>query len=149
MTEPTQPPRWANSAQPGRTTSGHFTKGNQIGSRGGNPVARRMNELKRQIVEATTSEQVAKVMETLYSAAIDGDIPACTVWLKYVVGPPPQTVELTTGDDSVKVDVQSLTSVVLGALQGHPEARYAVAAALRENRLAQPEGADDGPGDTA
>jgi hypothetical protein len=114
---------------------------------GGNPNAKRMHELRKQILATTTEEQVKNVMDALYKQAVEGDVPACTTWLKYTVGPPPQAIEISTGDDSVKVDMQGLTAVILGALSDLPEARVKVAAALRASRLAQLEGNGDEPSD--
>ena len=48
-------------------------------------------------MSATTEEQVTEVMKALYTAAIGGDVPACTVWLKYTIGPPPQSIEIIDG----------------------------------------------------
>jgi hypothetical protein len=128
MSDTEQPPRWANSIPPGRTATGAFAKGNRIAT--GNPNTKRMSELRKQILAATTEEQVTEVMGALYREAIKGDVPACTTWLKYTVGPPPQAIEISTGEP-IKVDMDNLTTLVLTALGPHPEARQAVALALR------------------
>ncbi len=137
-------PRWAGTAA-GRTDNGTFAPGNKFGR--GTPNRQKVYALKQMVLAATTEEQVTNVMKALYEAATGGDVAACTVWLKYTIGPPPQAIEVTTGDDPIRVDMASLTQVVLTALGDHPDARVAVAAALRANRVAQADGGDSGPSD--
>jgi hypothetical protein len=140
----TPQPRWAGTGA-NFDANGKFAKGNRAAS--GNPNTKRMHDLRRSILDATTPEAVLAVMAKLLDLAKEGDVTAARVWLEYTIGKPSQAIEITTGDDSLKVDVQNLTTVVLGALANHPEAKIAVAAALRANRTAQLEGASDGPGD--
>jgi hypothetical protein len=82
--------------------TGHWAKGNSLsrpGNGSGNPVSRRMKELRQVIVEATDEESVKEVMEAMRKAAISGDVPAARVWLEYILGKPPQAISLESGDD--------------------------------------------------
>jgi hypothetical protein len=82
--------------------TGYFAPGNKLskpGNGSGNPMSRRMKELRQAVVEATDAEQVQSVMEAMRKAAIDGDVPAARVWLEYILGKPPQAISLESGDD--------------------------------------------------
>ena len=69
----------------------------------------------------------------MLAAAKKGDVPAAKVLLDHLVGRPSQPVELTgTDGGSVKLDMANLTTVILTALGPDHEARYKVAAALRQ-----------------
>ena len=131
--------------QTGLFRSGHaFSKGNA----GGNPNGKRMAELKRALIACGTEEDVQKLYAALLTAALGGDTPAAKLLLDHLVGRPSQSIELTGIEgDSVKIDMANLTTVILGALGSHPEARYAVAAALRGiSQLKNQEASSNGPG---
>jgi hypothetical protein len=113
--------------------TGRVLPGNTIaaGNKGANPLARRMTELRRLAVEATTEAEVAAVFEKLLGLGLQqGDVAALKVWLEYKVGRPVTQVELTT-DDGQTVSATVVMTSVLAALGDFPDARIAVGAAFR------------------
>jgi hypothetical protein len=114
----------------GRNNVGHFVKGNSVAK--GNPQAKRMAELRKAAREAATEEDVQALIRKMGEMGRDGDVPAAKVYLEYTVGKPVQGIELSGADgDPMRLDMANLTTVIMQALNPHPEARYAVAAALR------------------
>jgi hypothetical protein len=81
-----------------RGVDGRFGRGNRFAK--GNSVHQKMHELRKCLLECVTPEQIARVMKTLYEAAVGGDIAACRVFLEYSCGKPSQPVELTPGVDT-------------------------------------------------
>jgi hypothetical protein len=89
--------------------TGFWAKGNTLskpGNGGGNPINRRMKELRHAVVEATSGEQVSQVMEAMRKAAVGGDVPAARVWLEYILGKPPQAISLESGDEGGKMLIE-------------------------------------------
>jgi hypothetical protein len=127
----------------GRTAGGRFAAGNKFSL--GNANARRMHELRRALLESATPEAVREVGLKLVELARAGDVQAARLWLEHCCGKPVQAVELS-GPDGAPLggDLETLRAVVLGALDRHPEARIAVAAALLRFRSSA-----DGPADDA
>lgn len=132
-------------ASNGRLPDGRFGLGNPGGR--GNPNARKMYELRRALVDAATPKVVAGLGRKLAMLGLQGDVQAAKLYLEYVVGKPPQAVELTGADgEPLGLDWGRVQAAVLGALGAFPEARLAVAMSLR--RLADDGGSEpgDGPG---
>jgi hypothetical protein len=121
-----------------RMIDGTFAKGNRIGR--GNPVNRRMAELRRALVDATDPARVKAVGAKLAELAEAGDVAAARTWLDYVIGRPIQALELSGPDgEPLGGDLDTLRTVIMSALDRHPAAKVEVAAALMRLRIA------DGP----
>jgi hypothetical protein len=140
----------------GRDGAGRFARGNAIAR--GNPFARRMATLRQALLDSATPDDVQRVGRMLLGLAEAGDVAAAKVWLEYTVGRPPQALELSGPEgEPLSFDLSRLQSVLLGALASYPEAKVAVAAALkgladdtrdveRPGDGPRPEPADGGPG---
>lgn len=116
----------------GRQPNGHFGKGNRAAR--GNPVNRRMQELRRTVLDAEKPEDVADVFAKLRELAKEGDVAAIKLYLDTTIGRPPQALELTGADgEPLGLDWSKLEGAILAALKPFgEEARFAVALALRE-----------------
>jgi hypothetical protein len=91
-----------------------------------------MYELRAALLEAADGETVARVGRKLAELAEGGDVQAAKVWLEYVVGRPPQALELSGPFGSpLGGDWSQFQRILLGALGNFPEARVALAVALR------------------
>jgi len=116
--------------------TGQFLPNNKraVGSvGGGNPNPKRMAGLKRAFLECGSEADVRELYALLMKAARDGDIQATKLLLDHLVGRPTHQVEVTGLDgDPVKVDMATMTSVILGVLGDDPEKQYKMAAALRQ-----------------
>lgn len=86
MSDETPLPNGSN----GRDEQGRFAPGWKGGP--GNPLGKRMEELKTALLECTTAEQVRAVMEKLHALAVSGDVAAARVWLDRVFGRAPQSI---------------------------------------------------------
>ena len=113
----------------GRSPDGRFALGNQAAA--GNPINRRMKELRRALLDSTSPEDVKAVGQTLWELATGGDVQAAKVWLEFVIGKPPQALEVS-GPDGQALGMEVVMTAVLAALAPYPEARLAVAAGLKE-----------------
>jgi hypothetical protein len=116
----------------GRLPDGRFAAGNAIAR--GNPVNRRMASLRAALLDSATSEAVQAVGAKLAELARGGDVQAAKVWLDFVVGKPPQAVELTgaDGEPLAGLDWGRVQGAILDALAPFSEAKVAVALKLRE-----------------
>ena len=83
-------------ASNGRLPDGRFGPGNKASP--GNPNALKMHRLRAALLDATTPEEVARVVKSLADKAAAGDVPACKVFLDHVCGRPTQTIEVSTPD---------------------------------------------------
>jgi hypothetical protein len=99
------------SSNAGRDRAGKFTKGNGGGP--GNPFARRVAELRRAALSATTPEKIAAVMSQLEAKALQGDAAAAKLYLSYTLGRPAATVD----PDSVHVQEALLLQKEVGLLE--------------------------------
>lgn len=121
----------ANGRDP---VTGYFEKGNRlsVGNKGGAyPLAKRMNELRKELIEAATPDDIRAIYRATLGMAKGGDVAAARLLLEYLVGRPTQTIEMSGPDGgSLGLDVAGLTKVVLVALAGHPAAKMAVSEAL-------------------
>jgi hypothetical protein len=114
----------------GRLDGGRFAPGHQFAK--GNPNARRMYALRKALLDSAGPDDVRRVGKKLLDLAEGGDVAAAKVWLEYTVGKPPQALELSGPDgEPLGVDWPRLQAVLLGALGRYPEAKVAVAVALR------------------
>jgi hypothetical protein len=113
----------------GRSPDGRFALGNHAAA--GNPINRRMKELRRALLDSATPEDVKQVGQTLWELATRGDVQAARVWLEFVIGKPPQALEVS-GPDGQALGMEVVMTAVLVALAPYPEARLAVAAGLKE-----------------
>jgi hypothetical protein len=109
---------------------GRFAPGNRASR--GNPLARRMFQLRRSLLDAADPEAVARVGRKLAALAEAGDVQAAKVWLDYVVGRPAQAVELSgPAGEPLGVDLGGLHAALMATLAPFPEARVRVALALK------------------
>jgi hypothetical protein len=147
MGEPAERPPWYGTAreQPGwRHPDGRLKPGHKLAQ--GNPVSKRMYDLKRQIVDCTTPEQFAQVMAKLLELATGGDTTACKLWLEYTVGKPTQTIEVSGPDgETARLDVAALIAIIQ---EEEPDRERQIKIARRLYQLGQQqETTADGPGD--
>ncbi len=80
----------------GRDANGRFAKGNKGGP--GNPFARQVAELRKQLVAAVTPEVMAQVCLALILRAQGGNLAAIKLLFSYVLGKPTETVNPDTLD---------------------------------------------------
>jgi hypothetical protein len=142
MTAPINPsPNGTN----GRNTRGQFTKGNPGGP--GNPIHSRMAYFRATLLSTVTQEDVRAVALKLTACAKAGEPWAVKEFLDRVMGRAPQTVELIGSEGGpLRLTLPELQAAVLDSLQGHPEARLAVAARLRAMADEHDRPADTGRG---
>ena len=77
----------------GRTAEGRFAVGNAGGT--GNPLAKRMYRMRAELLAAVAPETIRAAAQKLGEQAAEGDIAAMKLLFEYVVGRPPQAIELT------------------------------------------------------
>jgi hypothetical protein len=126
-------------------SNGQFAAGNKAAN--GNPNHKRMYELRKAVLDTEGPEEVKSVLLAMRLAAVEErDAIAARVYLDFTFSKPPQSVELITPepDDESPLfgGVESLLAIVFKALVPHPEARWAVAAAMMQERR---EGHPDSP----
>jgi hypothetical protein len=69
-----------------RDEQGRFVDGNPGGP--GNPYARQVAALRRELMDAVTPEDLREVVEALVTAAKAGDVTAARILLDRLLGPP-------------------------------------------------------------
>lgn len=74
----------------GRGANGQFTKGAKPGP--GNPYNAQVQTLRRAMLGAVTSQDIAEIIQTLVSSAKSGDTAAIKLLFSYCVGQPHQPV---------------------------------------------------------
>jgi hypothetical protein len=75
----------------GRTASGKFAPGNKGGP--GNPHAKRVAEIRGQLLEAATPARMKKVINALLTQAESGDMAAIKEVFDRLIGKPTQPIE--------------------------------------------------------
>jgi hypothetical protein len=110
-------------------TNGRMQPGNRlsVGNRGGNPVAKRMNELRSMVVEAEAPENVLAAFRKLRDVAMTGDVAGLKLYLEYVCGRPPQTLEVSTPEGK-GVDLTMVAAIVMEAVGDDQNIRQRIAA---------------------
>jgi hypothetical protein len=112
-----------------RNEHGHFGRGNKAAAGNGN--ARRMQEYRRQFLEAINPATIPALARKLQVDAIKGDYDALRILLDYTLGKPSQAVELSGPDgEALGVNFHQVTAIVLEALADDPARRIEVAAKL-------------------
>jgi hypothetical protein len=66
-------------------SSGKFLRGNKGGI--GNPLARRASALRATLFKTVTPQDLEQVAKAILKKAKDGNLPACTLLLRYLLGP--------------------------------------------------------------
>ena len=122
-------------------SDGRFAPNNRAGL--GNPNNRKMQQLRKALLDSAEPDDVRRVGKRLLVLAEGGDVSAAKVYLEYLIGKPPQALELSGPDGEPLLSEERLTAVIMSALSGFPEARVQVAVALRK-ALAD-DGGDDEP----
>lgn len=137
--------RDVNTRSNGHDAAGKFAIGNKLAR--GNPVNRRMAEMRRHLLDAIEPERVGRIGAKLAELAEAGDLDACKVLLPHLVGRPPQAIELT-GPDGEPLGLQwrRVQAGILAALAPYPQAKLAVAVSLK---AIIDDGATDTPDDGA
>jgi hypothetical protein len=64
--------------------------------------------------------------------AIAGDVQAAKVWLDYVIGRPPQAVEVSGPPEGARIPISLVISTLMDALKDEDSARIKVGAAFRQ-----------------
>jgi hypothetical protein len=109
----------------GRTAGGRFGLGNTFAH--GNPVNRRMAEMRAAMLDAVTPEAVADATRKLAEMAATGDLQAIRLLFDYVVGKPvPGVTSLDPGPDP-----NTFLAVIVRALEPFTEARRALTEVIR------------------
>jgi hypothetical protein len=116
----------------GRGANGRFTAGNGYGR--GSPVAKRMHDFRRSMLDAGDAETLQGIFRKIGELALGGDLSAAKLYIEHLVGRPVQAVELTGADDEDGIDLNTLTQIIVAALEPWPEARPVVARALMDYR---------------
>jgi hypothetical protein len=124
----------------GRLPDGRFGVGNRGGP--GNPNALKTHRLRAALLDATTPEEVSKVVKALVEKATAGDTAACKVFLDHTCGRAPQSIEVS-GLEAAGSDLARLRTVILEALADDPAARFKVARALLNTGAEADERRDD------
>jgi hypothetical protein len=106
---------------------GRFTQGNRGGP--GNPNARKVYELRRSLLDATTDVMVKEVWSRVRTQALDGCVASQKLFLEMTCGKATQPIEIS-GPDHGPINLQSIIARITVALNDMPEARFRVAAAL-------------------
>jgi hypothetical protein len=122
-----------NPVSNGREPNGRFTTGN--GFSRGNPLSRRVNRLRAELLRAVTPQDVRDVVQVLLAKAKGGDVAAARELLNRALGKPVAPVELSGPDGERLGTGLSLADVQLAiveALADEPGARVKVAQALKE-----------------
>ncbi len=102
--------------------SGKFLHGNRFQTSPGNPVARRMSQLRTVAVKAQTPEDVLAIFTALLNAGKGGDVAASKTYLDFVIGRPIQKLELTGADgEPIGLQTGHLTLLIMQDLLGYPE----------------------------
>lgn len=127
----------------GRDTKGRFVQGNSFAT--GNPFAKRTHALRAALLASIRPEDIREVIEMLLAKAKRGDVVAARELLDRTLGKPAQAVAVTGPDgEPLGVTLQAVQVAVLAALEPHPEAKFAVAARLRELSLEHAQANSDG-----
>ncbi len=95
-----------NGGNGGRDTAGRFTKGNPGGP--GNPMGRRVAELRRALLDAVSEEDVRALAAALLEKAKAGEVAAARLIMPYLVGPPPD----------LDAEVEARLEAIEGMLKG-------------------------------
>jgi hypothetical protein len=81
----------------------------------GNPIAQRLNELRKILLDAATEEDVRDLYRSLLISAKGGDTAAARVLLEYLCGKPTQAIEVSSPDGS-KIDLGEIAAVVISVI---------------------------------
>jgi hypothetical protein len=109
--------------------TGRLLPGARIGN--GNPNAKRQHELKKALMACATETDIQDIYKSMLRAAKTGDVAAAKVLLDHLLGRPSQSVEISGPDgEPAKLNLSSLTAVILTALGPDHDARWRVAEAL-------------------
>jgi hypothetical protein len=128
----------------GRTCDGRFARNNSLAK--GNPAFRRMQELRKSLLEAADPATLQNLFRKLADLGMEGDTAAARLYIEHCVGKPVQALSLTGPDgEPLGGDLATLRTVIMSALDRHPAAKIEVAAALM--RLRYTDGPDTGTGE--
>ena len=88
MKSPDQPASGhpSSAVSNGRGSNGQFAPGNKISK--GNPFAKRVNEIRSELIGSLTTEDVKEVAQALIEKAKGGDIPAVRELFDRTIGKP-------------------------------------------------------------
>jgi hypothetical protein len=95
-----------------RTSKGTFAPGTVRGP--GNPVAKRVHDLKQAVLNATTPAQVRAVLGKIREMAMAGDMQAAALWFDRVLGKAKEhaQVDVNLGSDA-QTDLAAFRAAVL------------------------------------
>lgn len=109
----------------GRSSGGRFGLGNTYAC--GNPVNRRMSEMRAAMLDAVSPEAVADATRKLAEMAAGGDLQAIRLLFDYVVGKPvPGVTSIDPGPDP-----NTFLAVIVRTLEPFTEARRALTEVIR------------------
>ncbi len=123
--------------------TGRFGAGNQIAR--GNPVNRRMQELRRSLLDCATADDIQDIYRSLMESARAGDTTASRLLLEHLVGKPRESIELS-GPDGSSLSLGMVVAAVMSAFPDDPAARVRVAAAFKRVGRIEAEANGDGMG---
>src|SRR5947209_4844825 len=91
-------------------TRGRFVRGNAGGP--GNPFARRVAELRKQLLEAVDASALGRLVDALIEKAKNGDVAAARLVFHYALGKPTEAVDPDRVDaDELRLLRESAVSV--------------------------------------
>jgi hypothetical protein len=100
-----------------------------LGNRGGHTIQRRVNELRRVIVETETDDDVRQAFRKLRTLGMDGDVAALRLYLEYTCGKPKSELEIS-GPDGASLDISSVVAVIMAAVGDNQDMRIRIASAF-------------------
>jgi hypothetical protein len=129
-----------NGASDGRDERGYFLPGNKIAK--GNPHAKRMFQLRKELLDAIPEGTFREVTTKLCELAKGGDLAAIKLLFDHAMGRPPQALEITGPDGgNLGIGIVELRALLLGVLEPFgPGAKIAVAETFA--KLAASQGGD-------
>jgi hypothetical protein len=128
--------------------TGQFLEGHQFARSRGNPVTRRMHELRKALLDCVDEAELRDVVGKLSELARNGDVPAAKVWLEHVVGKPPQAIQVTGPDGGpLRLSLAGITGTIMAALASFPDAQLSAGLALQAMITSHGRCGDDGLAD--
>jgi hypothetical protein len=109
---------------------GTFARHNKLGK--GNPSFRRMQELRKSLLDAADPGTLQNLFRRLAELGMAGDTQAARLYIEHCVGKPTQSLALTGPDgEPFGVSITQLQAVMLEAVRDIPDAAVRLSHALR------------------
>lgn len=111
--------------------TGRALAGNRlsVGNKGANPVARRMNELRKVLTDAATDDDIRDIYRSMLAAAKAGDVQAGRLLFDHLIGKPKERVEIS-GAEGGAIDLATIVGVIAEVIGDDDATRSRLAAAF-------------------